>query len=43
MEEDYYLKMVQSMVMPTNHVIARLGFTLRAALGTLEIFTSFSA
>ena len=30
------------MVTPTNHVIARAGFTLRRALGTLEIFaTSF--
>ena len=38
-----YLKMVQWVGTPTNHVIARAGFTLRGALGTLEIFsTSFS-
>ena len=29
------------MVTPTNHVIARARFTLRGALGTLEIFATF--
>ena len=39
---DCCLKMVQYMVMPINRVIARAGFTLREAFGTLEIFaTSF--
>ena len=43
MEVDCNLKMVQFMVTPTNHVIARPGFILRDSLGTLEIFTTFSA
>ena len=43
MEVDCYFKMVQKMVTPTNHVIARPGFILRGALGTFEIFTTFSA
>ena len=41
-EVDGYLKRVKQMVMPTNHIIARDGFTLREALGTLEIFATFS-
>ena len=41
-EVDCYLKMVQSMVTLTNHVIVRAEFTLRGSLETLEIFaTSF--
>ena len=43
MEVDCYLNMVQKMVTPTKHVIARPGFILRGALGSLEIFTFFSA
>ena len=34
--------MVQQMLALTNHVIARAGFTLRAAPGSLEIFETSS-
>ena len=42
MEVNCYLKMVQQTVTPTNHVIARPGFILRGALGTMEILRTFS-
>ena len=41
MKVDYYLKMVRWVVTFTNHVIARAGFLLRGALGTLEIFARY--
>ena len=37
---DCYLKIVQWLVTPTNHVIALAGFTLCGALGTLKIFAT---
>ena len=41
MEVDCYLKMVRWMVTLTNHVIARVGFLLRGAPGTLEVFARY--
>ena len=41
MEVDCYSKMLQQMVTHMKNVIARPGFILRGALGTLEIFNNF--
>ena len=43
MEVDCYLKMVQSRVTPTNHVIARAGFTLFRALALWRFSHHLSA
>ena len=41
-EGNCYLKMMHLIVTHTNHVIDWPGFTLRGALGTLEIFAKSS-